>query len=149
MTIYHVHLYREMRLVYSGIEADSHEQAAQIACNKATDDADEIADCEGTSLGALVDVDGDEEYEQSEMIDFEEELLRKAAPTMLTALRTFLEEDAMASECQEWKWENLEHAFGLARDVVAYVEKHCPDAASFAKVSKPDVRYRKFAHETA
>jgi hypothetical protein len=149
MTIYHVHLYREMRLVYSSIEADSHEQAAEIASNKVTDDADEIADCEGTSLGALVDVAGDDEYEQSKMIEFEEELLRKAAPTMLTALRTFLEEDAMASECQEWKWENLEHAFGLARDVVAYVEAHCPDEASFAPVTKPDSRHRMACREPA
>jgi len=146
---YHVHLYREMRLVYSGIEADHHAHAADIARNKPTDEADEIADCEGVSLGALVDVDGDEEYEQSEMIDFEEELLRKAAPAMLTALRTLLEADTIASECQQWKWENLEPALGLARDVVAYVEKHCPDAASFAQVTNPDLRHRKYQHEHA
>jgi len=88
MTIYNVHIYREMRLVYDRIEADSHEAAAAIARDKPTGDAVEIDDCEGETLSALVDVAGDEEYEQSRFIDFEEERLRKAAPKLRAALET-------------------------------------------------------------
>ena len=45
MTIYNIHIYREMRLVYGGIEADSQEAAAAIARDKPTDQADSIEDC--------------------------------------------------------------------------------------------------------
>ncbi len=82
MTIFNVHIYREMRLVYGGIEANSHEEAAAIARDRLTDDADSIKDCDGETTAALVDVQGDEEYRHSRTIDFEEERLRKAAPKM-------------------------------------------------------------------
>ena len=126
---YNVHIYREMRLVFGGIEADTPEAAATIARDKPTDEADSIDDCEGESLSALVDVQGDEDYEDSQFIDFEAEQQRKAAPRMLAALRAFIEADAMAGECHEWKWENLEHAFRLARDAVAEAEAACPPPA--------------------
>jgi hypothetical protein len=86
MTLYDVHLYREMRLFYERIEADSPEAAAAIARDRLTEDADDIKDCDGENLGALVDVAGDDGYEHSRMIDFEAERLRKAAPEMLEAL---------------------------------------------------------------
>ena len=108
MTIYNVHIYREMRLVFGGIEADTPEAAASIARDKPTEEADSIDDCDGETLAALVDVAGDEEYKQSRFIDFESERQRKAAARMLAALRAFIEADAMAEECHEWKWENLE-----------------------------------------
>jgi hypothetical protein len=57
MTTYNVYIFREMRLVFGPIEADTHEAA-----------------------------------------------------------------DAIAEECGEWKWENLEPAFRLARDVIAEAE---------------------------
>lgn len=122
MTTYNVHLYREMRLVYGGIEAGSHEQAAAIARDRPTDQADSIDDCEGESIAALVDVQGDEEYEESRTIDFEPERERQAAPKLLAALKAFVEADALAEECGEWKWENLESAFELARGSVAEAE---------------------------
>jgi hypothetical protein len=87
MTTYNVHIYREMKLLYGGIVADSHEQAAAIARDKPTDQADSIDDCEGETLAALVDVHGDEDYRQSRMIDFEPERLRQAAPKLLAALK--------------------------------------------------------------
>ena len=90
MTLYNVHIYREMRLVYGGIEADSHEAAAAIARDKPTDQADSIDDCEGETIAALVDVADDEEYEQTRLIEFEEERLRKAAPKLLTAAEAAL-----------------------------------------------------------
>jgi hypothetical protein len=90
-TIYNVHIYREMRLVFGGIQAESLEAAASIARDKPTSDADEIDDCEGETLSALVDVVGDEEYEQSRFIDFENEQLRRAAPALLAKLRAVTE----------------------------------------------------------
>ena len=68
--IYNVHLYREMRLYFPGIEAASHQEAARIAAQKLTDDAETIEDCEGANVAALVDVQGDDEYIQSRVIDF-------------------------------------------------------------------------------
>jgi hypothetical protein len=122
MTTYNVHIYREMRLVYGGIVADSHEQAAAYARHQPTDQADSIDDCEGRSFSALVDVLGDEDYEQSEVIDFAEERQNQAAPKLLAALKAFIEADAMAEECGEWKRENLEHAFQSAREAIAEAE---------------------------
>jgi hypothetical protein len=86
MMTYNVHIYREMRLVFGGIEADSPEAAASIARDKPTEHADDIADCDGETFAALVDVQGDEEYEQSRVIDFEAERERRAASEMLSAL---------------------------------------------------------------
>jgi hypothetical protein len=86
MTTHNVHIYREMRLTFDGIEADTPEAAAAIARDKPTGDADEIDDCEGITLSALVDVVGDKEYEQSQFIDFEPERRRNAAPGLLAAV---------------------------------------------------------------
>ncbi|MHC5536786.1 hypothetical protein ACYOEI_00765 [Singulisphaera rosea] len=83
MTLFNVHIYREMRLSFEGIEADSPEAAATIAHERPTGDADGIDDCDGEDLGALVDVVGDETFEQSVIIDFAAERLRKAAPDLL------------------------------------------------------------------
>ncbi|MCI0464223.1 MAG: hypothetical protein L0Z62_45395 [Gemmataceae bacterium] len=77
MTIYNVHIYREMRLYFPGIEANSPEEAAQIAADKPTVEAEYTEDCEGETLSALVDVPGDEDYRQSVDVDFEAERLRK------------------------------------------------------------------------
>jgi hypothetical protein len=73
---YNVHLYREMRLYFPGIEAGSHQEAAQIAADKRTDEAETIEDCEGGNLAALVDVHGDDQYSQSRVIDFPKKLTR-------------------------------------------------------------------------
>lgn len=85
-TNYTVHLYREMRLRFDGIEAETPEQAAEKVREMHFDDAADWSDCEGESLAALVDVPGDEEYEQSRMIDFEPGRMLKAAPKLLKAL---------------------------------------------------------------
>lgn len=85
MTLYNVHIYREMRLVYEGISAEKPEAAAAIARDKPTDECVEIADCEGETSSALVDVDGGDEHYR--LIDFEAERQRKAAAMMLNALQ--------------------------------------------------------------
>ncbi len=70
MTLYNVHIYREMRLRFDGIEADSPEAAAAIARERTAEDASVVDECEGITLAALVDEVADEEYERSVTIDF-------------------------------------------------------------------------------
>jgi hypothetical protein len=90
MTIYNVHIYREMRLAFGGIEAATPEAAAATARDKPTEEADSIEDCNGDDLAALVDEAGDEEYERSLTIAFEPERRRKAASRLLAALEAVL-----------------------------------------------------------
>ncbi len=90
MTLYNVHLYREMRLTFERIEAPTPVEAAATARELDTADADEITSCDGETLAALVDVVGDDQYEQSVTIDFEPERLRKAVPELLEALEDLL-----------------------------------------------------------
>lgn len=73
MTLYNVHIYREMRLRFDGIEADSPEAAAAIARERTAEDASVVDECDGITLAALVDELGDEEYERSVTIDFEQD----------------------------------------------------------------------------
>jgi hypothetical protein len=90
MTFYNVHIYREMRLTYESVEADTAHAAAAIALDMSVGAADDIDDCDGETFAALVDVAGDEHHEQSVTIDFEPERLRKAAPDLLEALERLL-----------------------------------------------------------
>jgi hypothetical protein len=86
MTKYIVHIYREMRLSFADIEADTPEAAAALAREKPTGEADDIEDCNGEESSALVDLAGDEDYRHSVTIDFEGERIRKAAPALLAVL---------------------------------------------------------------
>ena len=86
MTIYNVHIYREMRLYFPGIDAATPEEAALIAADKLTADADYTEDCDGKNLAALVDVVGDDQFDHSVTIDFEHERIRKAALGLLGAI---------------------------------------------------------------
>ena len=90
MTKYNVHIYREMRLKFDDIEADSLEEAAQKAHDMHFDDSDDWSDCEGETLSALVDVQGDKEYELSRVIDFEPGRHLKTAGKVLDALKDLL-----------------------------------------------------------
>jgi hypothetical protein len=105
MTQYIVHLYREMKLSYTDIEADTPQAAAAIAGGKPTSNADNIEDCEGQNLAALVDTAGDEDYSQSVTVEFEPERIRHAAAKLLAALEGALpyaeSEHASLLEC--WK----------------------------------------------
>jgi hypothetical protein len=87
MTLYNVHIYREMRLYFPGIEADEPEQAAKTAADMPTGEAEYTEDCDGDNFAALVDVVSDDEFERSVTIDFEPERLRKAATELLSALK--------------------------------------------------------------
>jgi hypothetical protein len=78
MTNYIVHIYREMRLSFADIEAETPHAAVAIAQDKPTSDADNIEDCDGDNLSAVVDVAGDEDHSQSVTIDFEDIEMVKA-----------------------------------------------------------------------
>jgi hypothetical protein len=91
MTIYNVHIYRQMRLVFNGIEAASHEAAAESVRRQQTDHYDDIADCDGETSYACVDVQGDAEYEHSRWIDFQPERQRQAAGALLSTLKAVAE----------------------------------------------------------
>jgi hypothetical protein len=101
MTIYNVHIYREMRLFFPGIEAATPETAAQIAADKLTTDAEYTEDCDGENLAAMIDVVVDDDFSRTVTIDFEVERLRKAAPMLLAALEGIIfyaENEAFALE---------------------------------------------------
>jgi hypothetical protein len=100
MTQYIVHIYREMRLTFADIEADTPEAAAALARDKTTDQSDNIEDCDGDDLSALVDLAGDEDYSQSVAVDFEAERQRNAAPALLAVLTCLLDHfgDAASEE---------------------------------------------------
>jgi hypothetical protein len=105
MNTYNVHIYREMRLDFVGIEADTPATAAEIAARRQTEEADNIEDCQGDNLSALVDVAGDEDYRHSVLIDFEAERQRKAATALLASLQAIVpyaeNEGRSLAEC--WK----------------------------------------------
>ena len=86
MTFYNVHIYREMRLYFPAITADTPGQAARIAADRLTAEAEYTEDCDGENLAALIDLVGDDEFTQSVTIDFDSERLRKAAPDPDSAL---------------------------------------------------------------
>lgn len=71
MPTYNVHLYREMRLFFPGIEAESAEQATKLVAEKPTDHAEYTDDCEGETTSALVDLVGDEDFSESVTIDLD------------------------------------------------------------------------------
>jgi hypothetical protein len=70
MPIYNVHLYHELRLYYPGIEAETPEAAANLAWSNSTESASSIEDCDGADIAALVDLQGDEDFRHSRLVDF-------------------------------------------------------------------------------
>jgi hypothetical protein len=88
MTVYNVHIFREMRLKFDGIEADTPEAAAAIADDKLADQADEIEDSDGVGFSAVVDLVGDGEDTFCRAIYFEAGRLLNAATTLLATLES-------------------------------------------------------------
>lgn len=71
MPKYNVHIFREMRLYYPDIEAPTPQDAARLAVKKPTSEAQKIEDCDGVTIAALVD--GDPDFDPSQVVDFEED----------------------------------------------------------------------------
>jgi hypothetical protein len=137
MTQYIVHLYREMRLTFTGIEADSPEAAALIVRGKLTDAADNIEDCDGQNLAALVDTAGDEDYSQSVTVDFEGERHRKAAPALLAKVQAVVElRRKWRSQDESETIDSIEYMDGLdALDLDAAIA--AAEAAGIPSASAP------------
>jgi hypothetical protein len=87
MPKYRVHLYREMRIVFDDIEADSAQAAAELASEKHFDDRDGFSDCEGVNLAALVDQEGDPD---GTLIDFKDGRMLRASDSLLSCLKDVL-----------------------------------------------------------
>jgi hypothetical protein len=90
MNLYNVHLYRTVRLLFAGIEADTLKAAAAIARIGLTSNADEIDDGYADDVFAQIDVAGDNPPKHFVTIDFEPERLRKAAPGLLEAIPSLI-----------------------------------------------------------
>ena len=90
MPTYTVHVYREMRVKFTGIEAESPEEAASAGADLRTDQADDVEDCTGANLSALVDLEGDEDFEHSESVVFESGRMLDTGPGMLSALEALI-----------------------------------------------------------
>jgi hypothetical protein len=121
MTRFNVHIYREMRLTYGGIEAVSHEEAAQLARSRATEEADSLEDYDGETFAALVDVAGDDGFEQSRMIDFEPSKRHEAYPdaASVTKLQSALKAIMRLCDAPNWNEEyrwRIERIAGNALD---------------------------------
>ena len=84
MKAYNVHIYREMRLSFPGMVANTAEEAARLAAEMPSEAARALEDCDGENLAALVGVIGREDCQQSRMIDFDP--VRAIAPDILTVL---------------------------------------------------------------
>ena len=85
--LYNVHLYREMRLYFQDIKADSPQQAAEACKDFPCDEAaGEAFDCDGETFAALVDAQGDFDHSESITIDFEAERSRKAGQAAVALL---------------------------------------------------------------
>ena len=98
MTRYNVHIYREMKLRFDGIEAASPEAAANIARDGLTEDADDINDCEGDTIAAIVDVVGEEDFTRSRLIDFDQPGDARRKATVVVTVRGGLVEDVHSTD---------------------------------------------------
>jgi hypothetical protein len=94
--LYNVHIYREMKLRFDGIEASSPDAAANIARDGLTEDADAIDDCDGVTIASLVDVVGDEDFTRSRFIDFDQPAVEK--PTVVITVMGGLVQDVHSSK---------------------------------------------------
>jgi hypothetical protein len=98
MTRYNVHVYREMKLRFDGIEAGSPEAAASIARDGLTEDAEDIADCDGETFAALVDVVGDEDFTRARLIDFDQPGGDAVKPTVVITVMGGLVQDVHSTK---------------------------------------------------
>ncbi len=121
MTTYNVHIDREVRLVFECIEADSHEAAAAIACDRHPAAADDIDHCDGETFSAQVDIAGDEGSTQPLTIAFEPGRQRQAARKLLAACRMVVE---------RWERGDLGEAGRACADAIAEAEMPTPPANS-------------------
>ena len=85
MTTYDVHIYREMRIRYRDIEADTPEAAAEACRDRPSGAGCDPVDCDGQTFAAVVDIAGDPHCDGKDIL-FEEGQLRRAAPAQAIIL---------------------------------------------------------------
>ena len=85
MTTYDVHIYREMRILYRNIEADTPEAAAEACRDLPSRQGFDPVDCDGQTFAAVVDIAGDPHCDGKDIL-FEEGQLRRAAPAQAVIL---------------------------------------------------------------
>jgi hypothetical protein len=115
MTKYNVHIYREMRLRFDGIEAANPQEAAGKAKELSLKVADDLDEYDGETFAALVDLQDDEAFEKSQTIDFEPQRRLNAFPKLLAAL----EPDATPSgpDFLDWIADRLVNVYGEPENV--------------------------------
>ena len=141
MTLYTVHLYREIRLTFEEIEAKSPEAAVAIARDGYTSDADDTDDCGGEEFAAVVDVVGDDEFKQSRTFEYEAARLRKSARAMLAALQ---EVTPLLAACARNATRLVQYQFAAKLQTIRTV---CRDAISDATSSSTPQIERTHHHE--
>jgi hypothetical protein len=85
MTKYNVHIYREMRIVYQDIEAQTPEAAAESCRDFPSDAGCDPVDCDGQTFAAVVDTQGDYNANGKDIL-FAEGQMRLAAPAQAVIL---------------------------------------------------------------
>lgn len=90
MPMYSIHIYRVMKLRFDNVSAATAQEAADKVCTLPSDQADDLDDCDGETFSALVDVVDDENYDHSQMIDYEPERTHQGAAMLLAALEQAL-----------------------------------------------------------
>jgi hypothetical protein len=89
MPLYNVYLYREVRLCFYDIEADTAEAAAVLVRDKYTDDADDIEGCTGQEFSAEIVAAGDPADNHTVTLRFEPDELPNIPWHLLTPGRQF------------------------------------------------------------
>lgn len=85
MNKYNVHIYRETRILYQDIKADTPEAAAESCRDLPSDAGCDSVDCDGQTFAAVVDTQGDPHCDGKDIL-FEEGRLRRAAPAQAIIL---------------------------------------------------------------
>lgn len=126
MTTYTVHLYREMRLAFPGIEAESPEAAARLAAGKPTYSCDDIEDCAGVTHSAHVDPEGRKPSDASELVHLRADGGEiEPAPTHVTNLHRAAWAEAALSVFMQHTGSDREDALGdLLGDLMHWSEQH-------------------------
>ena len=117
MPTFNVHIFREMRIPYQDIEADSPQAAAESCRDFPCEMGCDPVDCDGQTFAARVDVQGVGNT-PSHLIYFEPERQRRAAPKLLAACRMIVD-----------RWEHgdlAEAARACSAAIAAAEDTHCP-----------------------
>ncbi|NOG70479.1 hypothetical protein [Roseicella sp. DB1501] len=134
MPNYDVTIYREMRVKFNGISAESPSHAAYLGHDRPTSEADLVEDCDGRSFAALVDVAGDSD---GVVIDFPQgEIPQHFAKAMLGMLQSAVDhwgeavradEPIDGGDAVQWLSGFITAALPLVREIERQAAQHKPE----------------------